>query len=135
MKRLYALRGATQAQNTIGDIGEQVTLMYDELLGNNNLAESDIVSIIFSVTDDITAMNPATALRKSGRAQELALFAVKEAEYPSSLPRTIRSLVHCYLEEGSVVKHVYRNGAENLRNNTPVHDRRNRERVPGHALR
>ena len=119
MKRLYALRGATQAQNTAADICEQVTLMYDELLGANNLSEIDIVSVIFSITDDITAMNPATALRKSGRALELALFAVKEAECSSSLPRTIRTLIHCYLEEGSVVKHVYRNGAEQLRGAKP----------------
>ena len=115
MKRLYALRGATQALNTQQDISEQTAFMYDELLSENRLAESDIVSLIFSVTDDLTEMNPATALRKSGRASELALFAVKEADYPSSLPRTIRALIHCYLEEGSTVKHVYRGGAENLR--------------------
>jgi len=115
MKKLYALRGATQALNTSEDICEQVALMYDELLCGNHLTESDIVSLILSVTSDLTSMNPATALRKTGRAAELALFAVKEAECSSSLPRTIRTLIHCYLEEGSHVKHVYRNGAENLR--------------------
>lgn len=119
MKRLYALRGATQCLNTQNDIQKQVTLLYDELLCANSLAEEDIVSLIFSVTGDLTALNPATALRKNNRAANLALFVVKEAEFDAGsgtpLPRVVRTLVHCYLEEGTHVKHIYRNGAEGLR--------------------
>jgi chorismate mutase len=115
MKKLYALRGAFQCLNTEEDIIEQTALMYDELLSANKLDERDIVSLIFSVTDDLDAINPCTALRKSGRAGELALFGVREAQCANSLPRTIRALVHCYLEDGAVVHHIYRNGAEALR--------------------
>jgi len=115
MKRLYALRGAAQCLNEAADIKEQVTLLYDELLSGNSLAEKDIVSLVFSVTGDIDAINPATALRQSGRGEELALFAVREAETIGSLPGTVRALIHCYLEEGSDVRHIYRNGAEGLR--------------------
>jgi chorismate mutase len=115
MKKLYALRGAFQCLNTEKDIMEQTALTYDELLSANSLPEEDIVSLMFSVTDDIDALNPCTALRKSGRALSLALFGVREAECTGSLPRTIRALAHCYLEEGSQARHVYRNGAEILR--------------------
>ncbi|MCL1991654.1 MAG: chorismate mutase [Spirochaetes bacterium] len=120
MKRLYALRGATQCLNLPQDIGDKVTLLYDDLLAENALIEEDIVSLIFSVTGDLTALNPATALRQNSRALNLALFAVKEAECDTAggaapLPRTVRVLVHCYLEEGSVPKHVYRGGTEGLR--------------------
>nr|AGS52983.1 chorismate mutase [uncultured bacterium contig00030] len=115
MKRLYALRGAAQCSNTEQDIRDQIALMYDDLLALNNLAEGDIVSLIFSVTGDLTAINPCTALRKSGRAGELSLFSAREPEYENSLPMTVRAIIHCYLEEGSKVKHVYRNGAEVLR--------------------
>jgi len=115
MKRLYALRGATQCENTVNDICEKVALMYDELLSVNNLHEEDIVSVIFSVTADLTAINPCAALRKGGRAGELALFSVQEPESQVSLERTIRALIHCYLDEGSKPRHVYRNGAEVLR--------------------
>ena len=114
-KKLYALRGATQCLNEAGDIREQVSALYETLLERNQLAEADIVSIIFSQTDDLDTLNPATALRHSGRAGELALFAVKEAETENALPRTIRALMHCYLPEGSKPCHVYRNGAEKLR--------------------
>jgi len=115
MKRLYALRGAVQCENTQQDICEQIEGMYDELLSLNNLAEADIVSLIFSVTDDLDAINPCTALRKNGRAGELALFSAREPVCQNSLPRTVRSLIHCYLEEGAKTRHVYRNGAEVLR--------------------
>ncbi|MCL1955289.1 MAG: chorismate mutase [Spirochaetes bacterium] len=115
MKRLYALRGATQCDNTVNDICEKVAIMYDELLSANKLDEDEIVSVIFSVTDDLTAVNPCAALRKGGRAGELALFSAQEPESQVSLERTIRVLVHCYLDEGSKPRHVYRNGAEVLR--------------------
>ena len=114
-KRLYALRGAAQCMNTAEDICQQVSLLYDSLLEKNHLAEEDIVSVVFSQTGDLDAHNPAAALRKSGRAGELALFAVQEVATVDAFPRVIRVLIHCYLPEGAQPRHVYRNGAEVLR--------------------
>jgi chorismate mutase len=115
MKRLFALRGAAQCENKVNDICEQVTLMYDELLCANKLDENEIVSVVFSVTEDLKAVNPCSALRKNGRAGELALFSAVEPDCIGSLERTVRVLIHCYLEEGSQARHIYRNGAEVLR--------------------
>lgn len=115
MKRLFALRGATQCENTTEDICGQVKLMYDELLSENKLSEDEIVSVIFSITSDLTAANPSAALRKTGRGKDLSLFSAVEPEHKGSLERTVRVLIHCYLDEGSTVRHVYRNGAEVLR--------------------
>ena len=117
MKRLYALRGATQCENTQIDICDQVCLMFDELLRLNNLAETEIVSVIFSITSDLDAVNPASALRRRAvpLIDELALFSTQEPESKNSLERTVRVLIHCYLEEGIKAQHVYRNGAEVLR--------------------
>ncbi|MDR2717237.1 MAG: chorismate mutase [Treponema sp.] len=114
-KRLYALRGATQCINTAEDICRQVSLLYDSLLEKNRLAEHDIVSVIFSQTGDLDALNPAAALRQTGRAGELALFAVQEAATADAFPRVIRILIHCYLPQDVKPCHVYRNGAEVLR--------------------
>jgi chorismate mutase len=114
-KRLYALRGAVQCLNTAEDIRKQIAVLYDELLQRNNLGEDGVVSLIFSVTGDLDALNPAAALRQTGRAGDIALFAVQEAESRGSLEHTVRALVHCYLPEGSQPCHVYRNGAEVLR--------------------
>jgi len=116
VKRLYALRGAVQCENTEKDICEQITLMYDELLGANKLDEKDIVSVIFSVTADLDAANPCSALRKSGRATgDTALFSVQEPDCRGSLERIVRVIIHCYLDEGIKVRHVYLGGAEVLR--------------------
>jgi chorismate mutase len=116
VKRLYALRGAVQCENTEKDIVEQIALVYDELLSGNKLDEKDIVSVIFSVTNDLDAANPCSALRKSGRATgDTALFSVQEPDCRGSVERIIRVIIHCYLEEGASVRHVYRNGAEVLR--------------------
>jgi chorismate mutase len=117
MKKLYALRGAVQCENTEGDICRQIGLMYDELLTFNKLEEADIVSVMFSVTDDLYAINPCTALRKNGRAGtgELSLFSTQEPKSKNSLERVVRVIIHCYLDEGSKTSHVYQGGAEVLR--------------------
>jgi chorismate mutase len=112
-KRLYALRGATQCLNQEDDMVSRIAALYDRLLADNALAEGDIVSLIFSVTVDLDAKNPAAALRASGRGQDLALFCVQEPA--GGLERTVRVLIHCYLEEGSPIRHIYQNGAELLR--------------------
>jgi chorismate mutase len=114
-KRLFALRGAVQCENQCTDISEQVRLLYDEILSRNGLDEKAIISVIFSVTPDLDALNPATALRKSGRGGDLALFALQEAPSQGGLPRIIRVLIHCYMEESAAPRHVYRNGARALR--------------------
>jgi chorismate mutase len=113
--RLAALRGATRAYNDEADIREQTAALYDEMLRANGLDERGVVSLIFSVTEDLDARNPAAALRESGRAGNLALMVFQEARCKNGLPRTIRALLHCYLPAGRTPCHVYRNGAEVLR--------------------
>jgi chorismate mutase len=115
MKRLFALRGATQCLNDGEDLTRRVAALYDGLLRENRLAEEDIVSLIFSVTADLDALNPAAALRRSGRARDLALFVTQEAQFPGMLERTVRVLLHCCLDEGTIPRHLYQNGAEVLR--------------------
>ena len=114
-KRLFALRGAAQCLNEKDDIRKQVSGLYDELLSRNDLAEIDIVSIIFSVTGDLDALNPATALRNGGAALDTALFVTREPDFHNSLERVIRVLIHCYLRKNTTPVNIYRNGAEVLR--------------------
>ena len=114
-KRLFALRGATQCLNEAEDIQNQVLQMYDELLSKNNLTEDALVSVIFSVTSDLNAKNPASALRQKGRALNTALFVTREAQFQGSMEQVIRVIIHCYLEKNAIPIHVYRNGAELLR--------------------
>lgn len=114
-RRLFGIRGAIRCENVVEDITHRVVELYDETLSRNGLTETDIVSLIFSVTNDLTAMNPAAALRKGGRASDLALFSVAEPEVDSGLTGVIRTLIHCYLPSDALPCHVYLNGAEVLR--------------------
>ena len=115
MKKLAALRGAVCVKNDPADITAKIARVYDLLTGRNGIREEDIVSLVFSVTNDIDAKNPAAALRESGRARDLALFSVQEPFIKGGLPGVIRLLLHCYVEETTIPRHVYTEGAEVLR--------------------
>jgi chorismate mutase len=115
MKKLAALRGAVCVQNDSADITAKIARVYDMMLDRNGIREHDIVSLVFSVTNDIDAKNPAAALRASGRAPDLSLFSVQEPHIKNGMPGVIRLLMHCYREENTPLHHVYIEGAESLR--------------------
>ncbi|MDR1212076.1 MAG: chorismate mutase, partial [Spirochaetaceae bacterium] len=98
-KHLIAVRGAVQCKNEARDMAVQVGALYDEILTRNKLAEEDLVSLIFSVTADLDEANPATALRTSGRAANVALFVTQEARVKNGAGSTdhiVRLLIHAY---------------------------------------
>jgi chorismate mutase len=115
MKRVSGVRGATKVLNEEADIVDQLASLYDTLLRENNISEADIISLIFSVSADITAKNPAAALRQSGRAGELPLFSTQEPQTDGAPEGIIRLLMHCYMDENRKAQHIFRNGAEVLR--------------------
>lgn len=111
--RLYAVRGAVCCENTEASIGALVPDLYRNLIERNGISERDIVSVLFTMTNDLTVMNPATALRKAGLAESLALFASAEPYVEGYLPKVVRLLVTYYGSVSPVP--VYLNGAEALR--------------------
>ncbi len=118
MKRLYGIRGAVCTENTKKDIQLNVQDVCKKLFQENALVSENIVSIQFSITNDITVLNPAAALRRSDcgiDVSDCALFCCQEAFIENYLPKTIRILVTAYLEDGSKPCHSYLNGAEVLR--------------------
>ncbi len=116
--RLAAFRGAICTENTVEDITKNVCLMCNELFTRNNIDSKDIVSLQFSITKDITVLNPATALRR-GKCEiditQVPLFCCQEAEIEGGMKKVVRALLHAYVEEGSEYHNVYLNGAEKLR--------------------
>jgi len=65
--RMYCIRGAVCSENTADSLVKNVGELYQELCNKNELEAADIVSIQFSITPDLDALNPATALRKSDK--------------------------------------------------------------------
>ena len=117
-KRLAGLRGASGAENTAESITKAVCDMCTTLFKINNISPNDIVSIQFTMTEDLDAKNPAAALRCGQNEIDVsgcALFCSQEASVRGMRGGTIRVLVTAYMDEGSTARHVYINGAEALR--------------------
>jgi chorismate mutase len=110
-----AVRGAIQLSETNAAAIEQAgTRLVAEMLRQNGIAEDHIVSILFSMTEDLTAANPATGLRRTGFAST-PLFCTQEARVQGALPRVIRALLTFDSEGGRPPVPVYLDGAESLR--------------------
>ncbi len=87
-----AVRGAIQVESDTREaIHAAGSRLVHAVLEANGLAESDLVSLVFSLTVDLSSGNPATGLRASGFA-EVPLFCVQEASVKGSMPRVIRLL-------------------------------------------
>lgn len=115
---MYGIRGAVCCGNTAEEIQSAVSEMCSRLFRGNGLQGDDFVSLHFTMTGDLDALNPAAALRRSDcgdLVKEAALFCSAEALVKGGLPRTIRLLVTAYMEEGSKPVHIYTGGAEVLR--------------------
>ena len=92
--------------------------MCRELFSGNNIKAEDIVSLQFSITDDITVLNPATALRKGNPGLDVSavpLFCCQEAKIDGGMKKVVRALLTAYVDEGQERHNVYLNGAEKLR--------------------
>ena len=98
MDRLYAVRGAvTVDEDTREQVVERTQTLLKELLSLNQMNTDDIVSIVFTATDDIHSEFPAAAARLMG-IDGVPLLCARELEITSSLamPRCIRVLIHFY---------------------------------------
>lgn len=113
--RLYALRGATTVDvNDAAPILAATTELMQDILERNALTPEDVVSCIFTVTDDLDAAFPATAARNMGF-EQVPLICTREIPVPGSLPRVIRVLMHFYADDAHATRHVYLHAARSLR--------------------
>ena len=115
MMRLIALRGATTVEvNESAPILEATGELMRELLERNGLEAEDLVSCIFTLTEDLDADFPAVAARNMGLSK-VPLLCAREIPVPGALPRVIRVLIHCYPPVGVEPQHVYLGEARKLR--------------------
>jgi len=109
------VRGAIQvAENSAAAIRAAALRLTSELLARNALAPERIVSLVFSLTRDLTRANPAEAARSVGL-PGVPLFCLQEAEVEGARPRMIRALLTYADEGGAQPVPVYLDGAESLR--------------------
>ncbi len=110
------VRGATTVQ---ADDREQILNATRQLLAliirRNDIESTDVASVLFTVTKDLSAEFPAHAARQLGWL-EVPLLCAYELSVPDSLPRCIRVLLHWNTElPQSEIQHVYLHDAKKLR--------------------
>jgi chorismate mutase len=118
--RLLALRGAiTCDEDTKEQIDERTQQLVAAMLERNAVDKEDLVSIIFTATDDLTAEFPATAARVLGLG-DVPLLCARELGIGHGMPRCVRVLMHLYTERTRAeMHHVYLEGARALRDDLP----------------
>jgi chorismate mutase len=114
-KRLMALRGAvTVKANDAQSIIEATSELTRTIMERNRLSAEDMVSCIYTATEDLDAEFPAVAARRLGLGH-VPLLCAREMPVPGSLARVIRVLIHYYGNESSEPQHVYLGEARTLR--------------------
>ena len=113
--KLRALRGAiTVDANEADAILSATEELVHEVMTRNELDPEQMVSCIFTCTNDLDAEFPAVAARRPGLSA-VPLLCAREIDVPGALPRVIRLLLHCYADPETEPRHVYLREAESLR--------------------
>ncbi len=115
-----ALRGATTFDvDETEHVSVRVVDLMEELIERNGVDHEDIISIVFTATEDLTCMFPATAARTVGLG-DVPLICARELSIAGSTPRCIRVLMHLNTERARAdLRHVYLEGARGLRDDLP----------------
>ena len=114
--RLRAARGAIRVPSDDADalLGSTERLL-SAILQRNAIDAEDLVSIMFTVTEDLRSAFPAEAARRMGLGR-VPLMCAQEIPVAGSMPSVVRILLHFHSERTlDEVEHVYLDGAETLR--------------------
>ncbi|ADI64237.1 chorismate mutase [Trichormus azollae] len=114
--QMRAIRGATTvAENSVEAVREAVTELLDELEKRNNIQPEDMISVTFSVTQDIDAIFPAAIARSRPLWDSVAMLDVQQMHVEGSLQRCVRFLIHANLPTSAPIHHIYLRQAAKLR--------------------
>jgi chorismate mutase len=117
---LAALRGATTLDaDTREEVLARTSELLEALLSRNGLTSDDVISLVFTATDDLTSEFPAAAVRAAGIA-DVPMLCARELDIDGGISRCIRLLVHAYTDRTpEQLRHVYLHDARQLRTDLP----------------
>jgi chorismate mutase len=118
--RVRAIRGATTVDvDTRDQVIERTQELVRAVVDRNGLVEEDMVSILFTATDDIRSAFPAEAARAAGFTH-VPLMCARELDIVDGIERCIRVMVHVHTERSrDELRHPYLHGARQLRTDLP----------------
>jgi len=86
-----------------------------QIIEANGVNAPDLISILFTATDDLRSVFPAEAARRMGLGV-VPLMCAREIPVKGSMPGVVRILTHFHSDRSlEDVVHVYLDGAEALR--------------------
>ena len=115
-----ALRGATTLDvDDVEHMSERVQTLLGEMLERNAVRHDDLVSVIFTSTDDLHCGFPAAAARAMGLG-DVPLLCARELDIDGGMARCVRVLMHIESEiPRADLRHVYLEQARSLRDDLP----------------
>ncbi len=112
--RVAAIRGAVKAENHGDSVLDATEQLLGEIIAVNDLEPEQMISAIFTTTDDLDAEFPAVAARRMGL-NDVPLMCAREIPVAGAMPGVIRVMLHTYLPAGAKARHVYLGETRNLR--------------------
>ena len=113
--RVRAARGAIVVADDPEVVLDATERLLATVLERNAIEPDDLISVLFTATDDLRSAFPAEAARRMGLGR-VPLMCAREIPVDGSMPSVVRVLVHFHSGAGfDEVAHVYLDGAESLR--------------------
>lgn len=111
-----AIRGAiTVNNNDKKEIWEATEEMINAIVKENNLDLNDLISITFTLTQDLNACYPAVRVREMG-ITNVPLMNMPELAVAGALEKCIRVIIETNSEKSlDEIKHIYLREAKRLR--------------------
>ena len=113
---MRGIRGAISvSKNKADKINQATKTLLNEIIKRNNLNKEEIVSIVFTATEDLNQEYPAVAARELGF-KFIPLMCYQEMKVKKSLEKCLRIMIYverdCTHED---IEHVYLRKAKTLR--------------------
>ena len=115
---VQAIRGATSVEaDEPSAIYARTTELVQQMLSSNDISVTDLVSVFFTCTPDLTSAFPATAARAMGL-EDVPLMCAVEMGVKGAPTGIIRVMMHIQSsQERENLTHVYLHAATGLRSN------------------
>ena len=115
--KVLAIRGATTVtKNSKKEILNETKVLIETIIKENKIEEDDIISMVFTMTNDLDSVYPSVAVRDLLGICDTPLLNFEEKYIKGSLRMCIRVMVNVNSENSkSDMKHIYLNNAKILR--------------------
>ena len=115
--KVLAIRGATTVNsNNKEEILKETSILIETIISKNNLSTEDIISMCFTMTNDLDAVYPSEAVRDFLNITDVPMLNYEEKYIEGSLRNCIRVMV--YIDSNKTkkdIKHIYLKKAKELR--------------------